>query len=198
MNQDKIAQAAVEVNYKIARAYSTDPRLAIIGYWAEKSEAPKVHQIIDAIIEPDMRTIITIDRKEGSVRSKRVFKHVRPLGSKHIYQEGVEFFGIDSTQLRALEDLTNLEPDDIAEKRINQAINPNLRNMHREYPDHNIIALLKFDLSLEQLALYRDLEQDQIPYIAIFPTAPFILRRDKDGKPYQERLNELTKEKFEK
>lgn len=188
----RIIQIARESNYIIPRAYSDfdlfNPRLFIIGYENEAKEKKGIRRLIDII--PD--SIIAVDHLQGSESTK-------PHPSIEKY-DGLEILGIDDTTLIKAERKHKYNKKrkiylPMAEKRLHQAIVPNTVRIYGSNPYHNIVCLLGADAVLQQHALYRELEKQEIPYIAIFPGFghPHILK-----ELHRYRLHRLAEARFDK
>lgn len=158
----RVAQAVKKADFVILKAYSSsdffNPRLFILGYRYEDSEfILSVEPILDIITE--QKTVFGVDSKEGWFRGK-----ARPSIEK--YAKPDEVYGIDHEKLMKN---GNIGHFDAVQRRLYQAIISNLKLMHEEYKDENIVALLQTHLSLYYPTIYRELEKQGIDYIAIFP-----------------------------
>jgi hypothetical protein len=201
----KVAKAVKESDYVIPRTYSNsaifDPRLLIIGYIDrnDREEVSSMQNILDVTIGADNRKMLAIDCKEGSFEKALlpIAGKLYPPIDKYISDDKVEIFGIDDKELLEARERNHLDYRDIAKKRLDKTIIPNLINMHREYPEHNIVALLNTDVSLENHSLYWALEGNNIPYMVAFPRA-LMFWKNISKDIHMQRLKDLAEARFNK
>lgn len=177
----RVVKAAEENDYVIPRTFSTptrkgffdifETRLFIVGYCDKRSqdEVASMQRVIDTIRDSDKKTILAIDCKEGSFPEALLSVAGKLYPPINKYLGNVEIFGIDNYELLKSRDENHENYQKVAEERLRKTIIDNIKNMYKEYPDHNIVDILNTDISLEKYLLYVALEDHNIPYMVMFP-----------------------------